>query len=172
MDNIKIKKTDEKLEIKKGVLDRKWAILFAEINAILFVVYAILSNMELNSGTILILYILFIEFIIYFTIIFIAFSSMNFYQNFYLEKISVDFQSQKLFLKSIKLNITLSLEELEEIKVYLPQNISYLRGKFQEWCTLTFITKKGEKYPWGFRLSEEKGNELKQEIEKLIKENK
>lgn len=87
--------------------------------------------------------------------------------NLFLETIEVNVKSQKIILKSVMLNVTLSFHEIDSIESSFKRN-GFLKS-FKDLCTLTFITNDGKKYRWGFQLTEEKGKELIELIKDRMK---
>ena len=71
--------------------------------------------------------------------------------NLFLETIEVNVKSQKIILKSVMLNVTLSFHEIDSIESSFKRN-GFLKS-FKDLCTLTFITNDGKK----FNLHKKKG---------------
>lgn len=106
MDNIRMRKNENKLIIKKGWIAQKFIILYFIIVAIVFLkyIYSSLSNNEIER-------------------IFIRFSAVSIYflylnrdikANFILESIDVDFINRKISLQLHKRNKILDFKEVKK----------------------------------------------------------
>ena len=87
--------------------------------------------------------------------------------NLFLETVEIDTSSQKIVLKSVMLNKTLSFQEINNIESTFKRNGFF--KSFKDLCTLTFITNDEKKYRWGFQLTYEKGKELIELIKERMK---
>lgn len=92
----------------------------------------------------------------------------------YLEEITCD---EKIRLLTPNYKIDLDYILLKEINVspfYRYTSLRYkgatFRGDFKDRSTITFITKSSDEYEWGYSLSYQKGMEIKELIEKKMKE--
>lgn len=74
--------------------------------------------------------------------------------NLFLETIEIDISSQKIVLKSVMLNKTLSFQEINDIESSFKRNGFF--KSFKDLCTLTFITNDGKNIDGAFNLQMKK----------------
>ncbi|WP_261788768.1 hypothetical protein [Fusobacterium polymorphum] len=170
IDNIKIKEEKNVLFIKKGIIFMKYYIYYIIFAHILLLTGSIIFQNNIIKSKIILIIILSITGIPYFiwlgSLFIFGFSGTK-WLNLFLETIEINIKSQKIMLKSMMLNVTLSFYEIENIESNFKRNDFF--KSFKDLCTLTFITNDGKKYRWGFQLTQEKGKELIELIKDKMK---
>lgn len=162
MDNIRMRKNENKLIIKKGWIAQKFIILYFIIVAIVFLkyIYSSLSNNEIER-------------------IFIRFSAVSIYflylnrdikANFILESIDVDFINRKISLQLHKRNKILDFKEVKKINIRDIKNIDAEKNPKEKYTLEFIINEDSSKYLWGFALSESKAQEIKEKLLKIFRE--
>ena len=162
MDNIRMRKNENKLIIKKGWIAQKFIILYFIIVAIVFLkyIYSSLSNNEIER-------------------IFIRFSAVSIYflylnrdikANFILESIDVDFINRKISLQLHKRNKILDFKEVKKINIRDIKNIDAEKNPKEKYTLEFIINEDSSKYLWGFALSESKVQEIKEKLLKIFRE--
>ena len=162
MDNIRMRKNENKLIIKKGWIAKKFIILYFIIIAIVFLkyIYSSLSNNEIER-------------------IFIRFSAVSIYflylnrdikANFILESIDVDFINRKISLQLHKRNKILDFKEIKKINIRDIKNIDAEKNPKEKYTLEFIINEDSSKYLWGFALSESKAQEIKEKLLKIFRE--
>ncbi|WP_338970365.1 hypothetical protein KSU09_08635 [Fusobacterium nucleatum] len=162
MDNIRMRKNENKLIIKKGWIAKKFIILYFIIIAIVFLkyIYSSLSNNEIER-------------------IFIRFSAVSIYflylnrdikANFILESIDVDFINRKISLQLHKRNKILDFKEVKKINIRDIKNIDAEKNPKEKYTLEFIINEDSSKYLWGFALSESKAQEIKEKLLKIFRE--
>ena len=170
MNNIKIKEEKNVLFIKKGIIRARYCVYYSIFIFVLVLIGSIFfqNNLIVSEKSIYIIGIFigipFYSWVIVFLIF--CFAGIKGF-NLFLETIEVNVKSQKIILKSVMLNVTLSFHEIDSIESSFKRN-GFLKS-FKDLCTLTFITNDAKKYRWGFQLTEEKGKELIELIKDRIK---
>ncbi|CAL7884398.1 hypothetical protein [Fusobacterium necrophorum] len=182
MDNVKITISQEKIYIKKGIIKLKFLysyLFYFLLMSIIYFIVTIKKEKQINNKYLLYLLenfndALYLIFMISFLIFIICLSVFlfSYFRNMHLETISV---SQNIKIRGIDYEITLDYIFLKEIIVarYYRANYNFWnRGSyyshFRDKCTIIFITQNDEEYEWGFKLSYQKGMEIKKMIEERM----
>ncbi|PID66898.1 MAG: hypothetical protein CR959_02330 [Fusobacteriales bacterium] len=180
MDNIKIKKTNDKLEIKKGILKinniYKY-LIFSILFVTLFVFLSFRNENEIVDNLYIYNFIKNTYVIIFFKISFFLFLSILFlgvtplFPNLLQEKIVLE---EKIIISSINYKKEIEYRDLKEIKVYRFYEANYnffnqgtYYSKFRDRCMIGFILNNDIEYKWGYALSNEKVLEIKKLIENI-----
>ena len=167
IDNIKIVNDKNIVIIKKGIIKKKYLVLFLILHfPILPFLFAILKNLQIFENHELLAKILMYE-IIFGWIIFwgVCFTGTLFF-NLSLEKIEI-IKNRKL-INIIGDGVNLRLTSKNKIKVEIlvtKEHFFFTRASFKQMCTMTFTIDDEKKYKWGFRLSEKKAKEIKKILE-------
>ena len=167
IDNIKIVNDKKIFIIKKGIIKKKYLVLFLILHfPILPFLFAILKNLQIFENHELLAKILMYE-IIFGWIIFwgVCFTGTLFF-NLSLEKIEI-IKNRKL-INIIGDGVNLRLTSKNKIKVEIlvtKEHFFFTRASFKQMCTMTFTIDDEKKYKWGFRLSEKKAKEIKKILE-------
>ena len=169
MDNIKIQNDKNKITIKKGIIKKKYLELFLFLHfpilSILFVIlnnFGAFENHELLEN--IFMYEIFCVWIIFGGVCFTG----TLYYNLSLEKIEII--KDKKLINIIGHGVNLKLNSKNKIKVEIlvtKEHFFFTRASFKEMCTITFIIDNDKKYKWGFRISEEKAEEIKKILEDI-----
>ena len=144
MDNIRMRKNENKLIIKKGWIAQKFIILYFIIVAIVFLkyIYSSLSNNEIER-------------------IFIRFSAVSIYFLYINRKISLQLH---------KRNKILDFKEVKKINIRDIKNIDAEKNPKEKYTLEFIINEDSSKYLWGFALSESKAQEIKEKLLKIFRE--
>ena len=186
MDNIKIQNDKNKITIKKGIIKKKYLVLFLLLQfPIMQILFAILKNLRIGFTLSSILFIILnnfgafenhelLENIFMYEIfcVWIIFGGVCFtgtlYYNLSLEKIEII--KDKKIINIIGDGVNLKLTSKNKIKVEIlvtKEHFFFTRASFKEMCTMTFIIDNDKKYKWGFRISEKKAEEIKKILEDI-----
>ena len=169
MDNIKIQNDKNKITIKKGIIKKKYLVLFLILHfPILSILFVILNNFGAFENHELLEKIFMYE-ILWGWIIFggVCFTGTLYY-NLSLEKIEII--KDKKLINIIGHGVNLKLTSKNKIKVEIlatKEHFFFTRASFKEMCTMTFIIDNDKKYKWGFRISEKKAEEIKKILEDI-----
>lgn len=170
MNNIKLKEEKNILFIKKGIIPMRYYIYYIIFAHILLLIGSIVFQNDIIKSKILLIIILSITGIPYLllwgSLCIFGFIGIK-WLNLFLETVEIDTSSQKIVLKSVMLNKTLSFQEINNIESTFKRNGFF--KSFKDLCTLTFITNDEKKYRWGFQLTYEKGKELIELIKERMK---
>ena len=170
MNNIKLKEEKNILFIKKGIIPMRYYIYYIIFAHILLLIGSIVFQNDIIKSKILLIIILSVTGVPYLllwgSLCIFGFTGIK-WLNLFLETIEIDISSQKIVLKSVMLNKTLSFQEINNIESSFKRNGFF--KSFKDLCTLTFITNDGKKYRWGFQLTDEKGKELIELIKDRMK---
>ena len=169
MDNIKIQNDKNKITIKKGIIKKKYLELFLFLQ---FPIIPILSVILANFGAFenhellenIFMYEILCGWIIFGGVCFTG----TLYYNLSLEKIEII--KDKKIINIIGDGVNLKLNSKNKIKVEIlvtKEHFFFTRASFKEMCTMTFIIDNDKKYKWGFRISEEKAEEIKKILEDI-----
>ena len=170
MNNVKLKEEKNILFIKKGIILMRYYVYYIIFAHILLLIGGIVFQNDTIKSKILLIIILSITGIPYFlwwgSLCIFSFTGIK-WLNLFLETVEIDTSSQKIVLKSVMLNKTLSFQEINNIESTFKRNVFF--KSFKDLCTLTFITNDEKKYRWGFQLTYEKGKELIELIKERMK---
>lgn len=161
MDNIRIRKNENRLIIKKGWITKKIIILYFLIVAIIFLIYTYssLPNNEIERMAIR-----FFAVSIYF-----LYLNRDIKANFILESIDIDFINRKISLQLHKRNKILDFKEIKEINIRDTKNIDAEKNPKGKYTLEFIINGDSSKYLWGFALSESKAQEIKEKLLKIFR---
>ena len=169
IDNIKIVNDKKIVIIKKGIIKKKYLVLFLILHfpilSILFVIlnnFGAFENHELLEN--IFMYEIFCVWIIFGGVCFTG----TLYYNLSLEKIEII--KDKKLINIIGDGVNLKLTSKNKIKVEIlvtKEHFFFTRASFKEMCTMTFIIDNDKKYKWGFRISEKKAEEIKKILEDI-----
>ena len=156
MDNIKIQNDKNKITIKKGIIKKKYLVLFLILHfPIMPILFAILNNFGAFENHELLenifMYEIFCVWIIFGGVCFTG----TLYYNLSLEKIEI---IEGIFRKKNKIKVEILATK---------EHFFFTRASFKEMCTMTFIIDNDKKYKWGFRISEKKAEEIKKILEDI-----
>ena len=146
MDNIRMRKNENKLIIKKGWIAQKFIILYFIILASVLLLYL---NSSLPSDEFKRKY--------PYVIFFIRFSLVSIYWMHINKDIKRNFIFEGIFI---------NFEEIKTINIYDIKNIDAEKNPEGKYSLEFIVNGDSSKYLWGFALSESKAHEIK---EKLLK---
>jgi len=154
MDNIKIQNDKNKITIKKGIIKKKYLVLFLILHfPILSILFVILKNFGAFENHELLEKIFMYEILCVWIIFWgVCFTGTLYYNNI------------------IGHGVNLKLTSKNKIKVEIlvtKEHFFFTRASFKEMCTMTFIIDNDKKYKWGFRISEKKAEEIKKILEDI-----
>lgn len=179
VDNVKITISQEKIYIKKGNFRiqqiYKYTLFYLVMEVIIIILFLKVEKGTLGNKYLLQLlndsFLLFLMKVSFFSLplFLLLFLSCR---NLYLEEISC---SDRIKINGINYKIDIEYNFLKEVKVALSYRFNYSlfdRGSyyshFRDKCTIIFITQNDEEYEWGFKLSYQKGMEIKKMIEERM----
>lgn len=181
MDNVKINISDEKIYIKKGFFRIKFLVIYYFFVLLLFIFLALGELSSINffnkiisiiSNSLFLSFLIKLNYVILFLSFFLHGTTIGL--AFYLEMIVC---TDKLKILTPNYEIVLTHNNFEEIFItphYVYKNFRGEGGTFREYfeskCTVIFRTKDDKEYKWGYTLSYQKGMEIKELIEKKMKE--
>ena len=88
--------------------------------------------------------------------------------NLSLEKIEIIKDKKLINIIGDGVNLKLNSKNKIKIGIYVTkEHFIFTRASFKEMCTMTFIIDNDKKYKWGFRISEEKAEEIKKILEDI-----
>ena len=169
MDNIKIQNDKNKITIKKGIIKKKYLVLFLLLQfPIMQILFAILKNFGAFENHELLENIFMYEVLCGWIIIFVISCTGTLFFHLSLEKIEII--KDKKLINIIGDGVNLKLNSKNKIKVEIlvtKEHFFFTRASFKEMCTMTFIIDNDKKYKWGFRISEKKAEEIKKILEDI-----
>ena len=169
MDNIKIQNDKNKITIKKGIIKKKYLVLFLLLHfPILSILFVILKNFGAFENHELLEKIFMYEILCGWIIFGGVCFTGTLYYNLSLEKIEII--KDKKIINIIGHGVNLKLTSKNKIKVEIlatKEHFFFTRASFKEMCTMTFIIDNDKKYKWGFRISEKKAEEIKKILEDI-----
>ena len=169
IDNIKIENDKNIITIKKGIIKKKYLVLFLILHfPILPFLFAILKNLQIFENHELLAKILMYE-IVFGWIIFlgVCFTGTLFF-NLSLEKIEIIKDKKLINIIGDGVNLRLTSKNKINIEISVTkEHFFFTRASFKQMCTMTFIIDNEQKYKWGFRISEKKAEEIKKILENI-----
>ena len=169
MDNIKIQNDKNKITIKKGIIKKKYLVLFLILHfPILSILFVILKNFGAFENHELLEKIFMYEILCGWIIFGGVCFTGTLYYNLSLEKIEII--KDKKIINIIGDGVNLKLNSKNKIKVEIlvtKEHFFFTRASFKEMCTMTFIIDNDKKYKWGFRIYEKKAEEIKKILEDI-----
>jgi len=164
MDNIRMRKNENKLIIKKGWIAQKFIILYFIIVASILLLYV---NSSLGSDEFIRKY-TYVLFFIRFSLVSIYWMHMNkkIRRNFIFESISINFKEKKIILRTHRKKKIFYFDEIKTINIRDIKNIDAEKNPEEKYSLEFIVNGDSSKNLWGFALSESKAHEIK---EKLLK---
>lgn len=164
MDNIRMRKNENKLIIKKGWIAQKFIILYFIIVASVLLLYV---NSSLGSDEFKRKY-PYVIFFIRFSLVSIYWMHMNkkIRRNFIFESISINFKEKKIILRTHRKKKIFYFDEIKIINIRDIKNIDAEKNPEEKYSFEFIVNGDSSKNLWGFALSESKAHEIK---EKLLK---
>ena len=169
MDNIKIQNDKNKITIKKGIIKKKYLVLFLLLKfPIMPILFAILKNFGAFENHELLENIFMYEILCGWIIIFVISCTGTLFFHLSLEKIEIIKDKKLINIIGDGVNLKLNSKNKIKVGIYVTkEHFIFTRANFKEMCTMTFIIDNDKKYKWGFRISEEKAEEIKKILEDI-----
>ncbi|MCI5725067.1 hypothetical protein [Fusobacterium sp.] len=166
MDNIRIRKNENRLTIKKGWIAQKFIILYFIIVAIVLLLYV---NLSLPSDEFKKKY-PYVIFFIRFSLVSIYWMHINkdIRRNFIFESISINFKEKKIILRTHRKKKIFYFEEIKTINIHDIKNIDAEKNAKEKYTLEIIIDGDSSKYLWGFALSKSKAQEIKEILLKIF----
>ena len=164
MDNIRMRKNENKLIIKKGWIAQKFIILYFIILASVLLLYL---NSSLPSDEFKRKY-PYVIFFIRFSLVAIYWMHINkdIKRNFIFEGIFINFEEKKIILRTHRKKKIFYFDEIKTINIRDIKNIDTEKNPEEKYSLEFIVNGDSSKNLWGFALSESKAHEIK---EKLLK---
>ena len=167
MDNIKIQNDKNKITIKKGIIKKKYLVLFLLLQfPIMPILFAILKNFGAFENHELLENIFMYEILCGWIIIFVISCTGTLFFHLSLEKIEIIKDKKLINIIGDGVNLRLTSKNKINIEISVTkEHFFFTRASFKQMCTMTFIIDNKQKYKWGFRISEKKAEEIKKILE-------
>ena len=169
MDNIKIQNDKNKITIKKGIIKKKYLVLFLILHfPILSILFVILNNFGAFENHELLENIFMYEILCGWIIIFVISCTGTLFFHLSLEKIEIIKDKKLINIIGDGVNLKLNSKNKIKVGIYVTkEHFIFTRANFKEMCTMTFIIDNDKKYKCGFRISEKKAEEIKKILEDI-----
>ena len=167
MDNIKIQNDKNKITIKKGIIKKKYLVLFLILHfPIMPILFAILENFGAFENHELLENIFMYEISCVWIIFWGVCFTGTLFLNLSLEKIEIIKDKKLINIIGDGVNLRLTSKNKINIEISVTkEHFFFTRASFKQMCTMIFIIDNKQKYKWGFRISEKKAEEIKKILE-------